>query len=51
MEILAANPGAAASAVAATRAISLRVSVHNGRRFVGVPVELDKWQPVPGAAC
>jgi hypothetical protein len=34
VEALAANPAAAAATVAASRAISLRISVHNGRRFV-----------------
>ena len=48
-EALAANPAAAVNAAAGAKALSLRVAVHNGRRFVGAAVEADKWVAVEGA--
>ena len=43
MESLAANPTAAAAAVAASKCVFMRASVHNGRRFVGASVDVDAW--------
>ena len=38
-----ADPVAATRAVAASKCLSLRVSAHNGRRFVGPSAESDAW--------
>ena len=49
VEAFLADPVAATRAVAASKCLSLRVSAHNGRRFVGASAESDAWIANAGA--